>query len=257
MAKSIPIALKELRERAGYTLKSMAIAIGYKGASSYQRYELDERDGFKMPTLQRLAGALIGRGKPPITAEDLIPLFGREMPFSTARQKAIVYDLLGLAVPDELKEDVGVLPAATVKMPVVGSVQASFWMPSAPSLDVPMERLAIPFEPEYPPDQQYALKVVGPSMNKVVLDGQYVICLRYGGGRRRLTHNRIVHVQRDRRGEVEWTLKRIRYDDYGEASFWPESTDPAFQEAIPLNVDGDTEIHVVGIAVGVYTKLIS
>jgi hypothetical protein len=71
--------LKDLRTRAGLSMEVLARKAGYRGASSYQRYEDDNL--FTEPYLprrvaDRLCLALVGRGDPPITRQDVLALAG-------------------------------------------------------------------------------------------------------------------------------------------------------------------------------------
>lgn len=72
-------ALKGLRERAGLSMERLARACGYKGASSYQRYEdpaLYHREFLPQELAVRLAEALAGRGDPPISRDEVLALAG-------------------------------------------------------------------------------------------------------------------------------------------------------------------------------------
>lgn len=249
--------LKALRVRSGLAVRELASLMGYRTGSGYQTLEKEDRGDkpYTLQTVRRLAHHLIGRGDPPITIEDVADLLGGQpIAFETPQQQAALYHLLGVEMPADIKSQVSVIPAPVYLMPVVGSVQASFWMSTAPSIDVPTEHLAIPFVPDIPVADQYALLVVGPSMNRIVQEGSYVICQRYGGSPRRAKHGAIVHVERHRFGEVEWTLKRVKYDRDG-AFLWPESNHPDFQYPLPLlEGDNDGSIQLLGIAVGAYTR---
>lgn len=71
--------LKNLRHRAGLSMREMAEALGLKGPSGYQRYE-DEAT-FQKPALplgmrEALHSLLRGRGSPPIRYEEIERLFG-------------------------------------------------------------------------------------------------------------------------------------------------------------------------------------
>ncbi|HET8728570.1 MAG TPA: S24 family peptidase [Alphaproteobacteria bacterium] len=75
---SLPAALRALRERAGLSMDALARELGYRGASSYQRYESEE---FRKPYLpmdlaERLAAALGGRGTPPVAPQEVLALAG-------------------------------------------------------------------------------------------------------------------------------------------------------------------------------------
>lgn len=78
-AETIPTALRKLRKRAGYSMEELAQEIGYKKASGYQRYESDtdyKRDRIGVGMAEKLAAALVGRGKPPITEDEVLALAG-------------------------------------------------------------------------------------------------------------------------------------------------------------------------------------
>lgn len=251
-----PQILKALRERAGLSMKQIALAMGYRGASSYQRYEAPDAygDGLPLPMMRKIAAVLHGKGEPPISMADLAPLaFGQSPEFTSAHQVAAVYELLGLKMPAEVAEAAQVAPQAVKETPVVGYVQASYWVPSDPAVDEPLEWLAMPWLPRDGEGEQYALKVVGPSMNKLVAEGNYAVCRRYGGSPKSLKDNLVIHAERERDGEFEWTLKRVRWSAEG-LLLWPESDDPRFQQPVAFDPDGngDVRVSVKGIVVGYY-----
>lgn len=71
--------LRALRGRSGLSKQQVAIACGWKGATSYARYE--NPDLFTRPVLPldvclRLVPALVGRGAPPITRAEVMELAG-------------------------------------------------------------------------------------------------------------------------------------------------------------------------------------
>ncbi len=69
--------LKALRERAGLSMDRLARACGYKGASSYQRYENQATYGkpwLPLPLVAKVADALTGLGEPPITRDEVLAL---------------------------------------------------------------------------------------------------------------------------------------------------------------------------------------
>jgi SOS-response transcriptional repressor LexA len=242
--------LRELRDRSGHTMKSMALALGYRGASSYQRFEAPDAKVENQPLswVRKVARALHGHGEPPITVTDLAFLLEEPPDLDSAMGLASTYSALGLPVPEHIQARIGAIPAALQATPVVGSVQASFWMTRAPAMDVPIDHIPVQVL-NHDPDQLYALKVIGPSMNRYAPDGSHVVCLRYGGGPQRMQQGKIVHVQRERYGEFEWTLKQVRWHD-GKAYLWPDSDDPAYQD--PIALDGrnpDVNITLLGIVV--------
>lgn len=79
--RELPVTdrLKALRERAGLSMDRLAHACGYRGASSYQRYENTAMYGkpwLPLPLVTRLADALTGLGEPPIARGEILALAG-------------------------------------------------------------------------------------------------------------------------------------------------------------------------------------
>ncbi len=69
----------ELRERSGIKLKEEAAALGLAGPSSVQRYaDPDKYRGGYLPweMVAKLLKLWVGKGEPPITQEDVLPLGG-------------------------------------------------------------------------------------------------------------------------------------------------------------------------------------
>jgi transcriptional regulator with XRE-family HTH domain len=82
--------VRALRKRAGYTLVALAKAMGFRGASSLQRYESpnDYAGGYlKRELVGQLEKALIGRGAPPISREEVWELAGPE--FTITRKEPV------------------------------------------------------------------------------------------------------------------------------------------------------------------------
>jgi len=79
--ESIAETVAALRQRAGLSMDKMAKAMGYKSASSYQRYEepATYEGGYANPKfVRRLESALVGKGDPPITREEAWEIAGPE-----------------------------------------------------------------------------------------------------------------------------------------------------------------------------------
>lgn len=77
MKKPVTNQLKELRDRAGISMEALAKAAGYKGASSYQRYEdpaLFTKEYLPLDLVEAIAPSLVGKGTPPITADEVYTL---------------------------------------------------------------------------------------------------------------------------------------------------------------------------------------
>lgn len=80
-AESITGRVRALRKRAGLSMDKLAVALGMKAASSFQRYEspTDYAGGYlKRDLVSLMARALVGRGNPPIAHEEVWELAGPE-----------------------------------------------------------------------------------------------------------------------------------------------------------------------------------
>lgn len=83
--------LNDLRNRAGLSIKKLAVAMGYANASSIQRYLDNETYGtgyFHRDLVERIADALVGKGVPPITREEVWELAGPEFAAAAAQEPA-------------------------------------------------------------------------------------------------------------------------------------------------------------------------
>lgn len=76
MMKDARYYLKELRTRAGLSIRAMAEALGYNSPSSYQYYEENDKFASDMPWefVNKVAAALVGKGNPKITRNDVAKL---------------------------------------------------------------------------------------------------------------------------------------------------------------------------------------
>lgn len=110
----------------------------------------------------------------------------------------------------------------------------------------------------YPALVHFALKVVGPSVDKIVRDGDFAICVPYFEAREAMRDNDVVAVERTKAGLHQGTIKRLRR--VGKTwELHPESTDERFKTPIRLSDSGDrdrddesVEVRIVGLVVGQY-----
>jgi transcriptional regulator with XRE-family HTH domain len=80
-------AIDNLRARAGLSMDDLAKAMGYRGQSSIQRYLSTQYElAFRPEIVQRFRSALLGRGSPPISEEDLEALWVQAQADRTARE---------------------------------------------------------------------------------------------------------------------------------------------------------------------------
>ena len=138
--------------------------------------------------------------------------------------------------------------------PVRGLAAAGLWQEDSRQIgdDTPVP--ASP-NPRYANRPQIAFRVVGNSMDRLVADGEYVICIDFAESPMHLRDGDIVVAERRRGGETERTVKRVRTDGQT-IELWPDSNDPEHQTPIILNGASDhVEVLVIGIVIGFYRPL--
>lgn len=137
-------------------------------------------------------------------------------------------------------------------LPLLGSIQAGHWLETTDAHQgANTEMVAIVRDPRFPHAKQYALRVVGDSMDLDYPDGSIVTCVDFADSGLSLTEGMIVHVERQRAGGqlVEITLKAVERHK-GRLALVPHSSNPKHQ-AIPLHSsDPDTEVVARGVVVG-------
>lgn len=129
-----------------------------------------------------------------------------------------------------------------------GDVAAGVWHESAifgPDPDLPPDFDAHPPVPIVPDPRykglgQFAVKVIGPSVNKIVPDGYFAVCVPYWEARQTVVDGDLVVVERIRGGLHESTIKRVRKNSKG-WELMPESDDPKYQSPIYLDEDMEHE----------------
>lgn len=91
--ESTGAAVARLRLRSGLSVRDLAVAAGYNHGSGVQRY-LDPAYDKRLPVevADRLASALVGKGDPPITRDEVIALTGISFEGRGAEQRATRID---------------------------------------------------------------------------------------------------------------------------------------------------------------------
>lgn len=122
------------------------------------------------------------------------------------------------------------LPNYTVvdsdEIEVVGVVQAGAWLETyARNSEEKSETIPVARDPRFPEARQYALKVIGDSMDQEVKDGAYAICVAFGDAGLEKKAGMIVHVERIRPETSETTLKAIEMEN-GRMVLKPRSSNP-------------------------------
>lgn len=130
-------------------------------------------------------------------------------------------------------------------IPVKGRVKAGDWQ-DIDSWGAGLMEDWVPSSSEYPLEWQYAFVVDGESLNKVARHGDRLICLDLGESGGGFDDGDLVIVERSRfSGQMkERTAKRARKTLAG-FELWPESDDPAHQDAIPYVGNSESDSVVV------------
>lgn len=161
--------------------------------------------------------------------------------------------------PDFLLEGAEEKKTAHYRMtptPIVGLVKAGAWKDiSVESQSTDYETIDAPHNERFPNARQYALKVEGDSMNEVVPDGHFAICVDFAETGLAPEHGMIVHVEQRIAGThiIETTLKEIERKN-GKYRLIPRSTNRSHK---PLEIDGNDKAEVIirGLAVGTWNPL--
>jgi len=250
LPKPISAALSDLRDRASLTMDEVAGAAGYAGRSSVQRYFSDAGvKSISNAVAKKLAKGMVGKGNPPISIVEFAHAIGHAIDATDPAAIKHAEVMLGLGGATNPKT-LALGPTISLgRLPVVGASNASFWMPSTPSIDTPEDWLRVP-EWASPPPDHYALGIRGESINKTAQEGHFAICQRYGGNQQKPPEGKFVHVERQRRGETEWTIKKVRWTAAG-LGLWPDSTDVRWQTPIAFG-DGEDQVTILGIVIGWY-----
>lgn len=132
-------------------------------------------------------------------------------------------------------------PAKLGMVPVKGRVKAGDWQ-DIDSWGANFMSEWVPSSGEYPLEWQYAFVVDGESLNRTARHGDRLICLDLRDAGADFNDGDLVIVERSRfAGQmVERTAKRARKTLAG-FELWPESDDPAHQEAIPYHGNGESD----------------
>lgn len=146
-AEAITGRVNSLRNRATLSVKGLALAMGYANASSVQRYtNPDEYKGgyLRRDLVSKLEAALLGKGVPPISKEEIWELAGPE------------FAAFGMQANQVLTPSFGQknLPVMSAAMGGDGHVIISF---------EPIEYISRPSYLEHVPDA-YGVYIVGESM---------------------------------------------------------------------------------------------
>lgn len=137
-------------------------------------------------------------------------------------------------------------------LPLLGNIQAGAWVEAAEASEgAGVEMVQVVRDPRFPHARQYALRVVGDSMDLEYPDGSVVTCVSFGDSGLALAEGMIVHVERHRAGGqlVEITLKQVQRRN-GQIILAPRSSNPKHQALTLDSKDGDNEVVCRGVVLG-------
>lgn len=146
----------------------------------------------------------------------------------------------------------GVAPAEidVTGLPVLGIIQAGHWLETTfLEPEGEPEMLPVARDARFPHARQYALRVLGDSMDLDYPDGSYVTCVDFAETGLSITHGMVVHVERLRSGGqlCEITLKQVVVKN-GAFTLCPRSSNPLHQ---PIAFSGtDSDIIIRGVVTG-------
>lgn len=141
------------------------------------------------------------------------------------------------------------LVESVANIKVLGLAQAGLWLETDGDA-FSDETIPVAADKRFNLKSQFALKIIGNSMNKVFMPNDYIVCVAMDGYSRDPEDGDIVVVERRRAGLVETTVKRLK-----EGKLCPESTDAKYQAPIDLSAhEDDTEVAITAIVVGSYRK---
>ncbi len=144
-----------------------------------------------------------------------------------------------------LKDKLGYSGGGIQTLKVAGRAQAGAFLDvSLIDEDTDPVTINVASVPSYSHAHQYALEVVGDSMNKVFDDGSFVTCAAWGDLGLPLTAGMCLHVERHQGHLVEVTLKKLAIMDRK-------------MILMPVFLDGDdsTEIVVKGLVIGMWKPI--
>lgn len=155
------------------------------------------------------------------------------------------------------KEPAGTSPAV-VETRVAGEVEAGTWREALFNFDVDSDPEndkypPIPYvsHPRYRGVPQFAVKVIGTSVNKIIPDGYFAVCVPYWEVRGQVTEGDLVVIQRKQGELFEGTIKRIARGSKN-WELHPESDDPKHLPIVLPEQRGEddaSEVEIVGLVI--------
>lgn len=125
---------------------------------------------------------------------------------------------------------------APQRIRLIGEVRAGLWGEPLETNDHDGEWISIPIPEVYLRLRAYAVRVAGPSMDRVYPDGTILICCHMEELQEEpVSGKRYIIENRDPHGRVETTVKEFARSEDGRPWAWPRSSHPDYQQPIPLD----------------------
>lgn len=229
--------LRQARAAAGYSSTAAAARNFGWNANTYKAHE-SGRNGFGIADARRYATAFGVSVAWLGFADDAAP------PTTTRLAEAGSRKALAAA-------------EARLGVPVRGEVAAGNWL-EPDEFDEPRHSdLFVPPDPRYPLSVQQAWVVRGRSVERVAKDGEVIISISVESGSVEPRHGDVVIAQRSRSqgGLIERTAKRLRITR-DRRELVPEYEDEALNKPLEWRAGDDTEVTILGVAIGVYRPII-
>lgn len=188
-----------------------------------------------------------------------VELFSKLAPALDTTPEYLAFGVKGATAPAAELSRSSWPPMASI--PVIGQVAAGLWLEVDTDVDAPLyDAVPVPPDPAYAIEHQFAVEVVGTSVNRVAPDGSILGCVDIDKARIGYKHNDLVIVEQRRNGGMEVMRTAKRYRVNGDVfELWPDSTDPKWTKPIVVDPDEEAEegssIKVVGIVTWVHAPL--
>jgi len=169
-----------------------------------------------------------------------------------------VADLLG-PVGNPLKDrpSAATLVDHLVVITIIGEAQVGHWLEAAEWETSDRMPISVPVDALYARNSRFALRVVGPGMNKIYPDGTILVCVPLAElGRMPEDRERVIVHRRSREGLIEVSVREVVIQPDGSVELWPRSHHPAHK--VPLKVanmrlgESEPALEITAIVIGSY-----
>lgn len=185
------------------------------------------------------------------------PSVDKVVKLATALETSVA-DLLGAAeIPQKNRPSIATLIDHLEVITIIGEVQVGHWLEAAEWETSDRMPISVPVDALYARNSRFALRVVGPGMNKIYPDGTILVCVPLAElGRMPEDRERVIVHRCSREGLVEASVREVVSQPDGSLELWPRSHHPAHK--VPLRFapaspgELDPTIRITAIVIGSY-----